>query len=587
DNWMLGWTGLETYKYLGSKQQGGGKVVVDQNANCEVDSLESGFDGFILSFRGADDTLFTQTNANGEYTISLDSGEYVVHLDLPNEYWSICDNDLLLNVQDTSLVEYPNFVLQAAQSCPFLTVDVSTPFLRRCFDNTYQINYCNSGTIPAADAEVQLLLDSSFTFVESSLPFSVADGLLYTFPVGDLDVGECGRFYLTINLSCEAFLGQSHCLEAVISPNTPCSPPTPSARIDITGGCENGNIEFSVENVGELDMNAPSELIVIEDDVMFLTQPFQLEQTAALPVMVIPEGKTIRIQTLRIPDDPTKGVVSRTIEGCGTNGELDPPYSTGFVNQFPLDEYEDHVAVDCRANQGAFDPNDKRAFPAGYGEEHAITPETELEYLIRFQNTGTDTAFTVLVHDTLSSYLDPTTIEVGAASHDFEWKLMDRLLVFHFADIMLPDSNVNEPASHGFVQFKIKPYVDTPLKTVIPNEAAIYFDFNEPILTPTIFHTLDRNFIVIPNINSTEEVELSRFRFYPSPIRQEAILELEDRSLSNGQFRLINAWGQVVIQDTFIGQRYQFHRMNLSTGLYFFQVFEDGNLFISGQLIIQ
>nr|MBX2873253.1 T9SS C-terminal target domain-containing protein [Saprospiraceae bacterium] len=47
DNWMLGWTGLETYKYLGSKQQGGGKVVVDQNANCEVDSLESGFDGFI------------------------------------------------------------------------------------------------------------------------------------------------------------------------------------------------------------------------------------------------------------------------------------------------------------------------------------------------------------------------------------------------------------------------------------------------------------------------------------------------------------------------------------------------------------
>lgn len=587
NNWMLGWTGLEAYKHIGSKQQGGGKVVIDQNGNCEADSLETGFDGFILSFQGAEDTLFTQTNSTGQYNISLDSGEYIVHVDLPNAYWTVCDNDQLLNVQDTGLIDYPNFVLQPTEDCPFLTVDVSTPFLRRCFDNTYQINYCNSGTVPAADAEVQLLLDSSFTFVESSIPFSAEDGLLYTFPVGDIAVGECGKFYLTINLSCEAFLGQSHCLEAVISPNTPCNSPTPSARIDITGDCENGSIEFSVENVGELDMNAPSELIVIEDDVMFLTRPFQLEQTAALPVMVIPEGKTIRIQTLRIPDDPTQGVVSRTIEGCGTNGELDPPYSTGFVNQFPLDEYEDHVAVDCRANQGAFDPNDKRAFPAGYGEEHAITPETRLEYLIRFQNTGTDTAFTVLVHDTLSPYLDPTTIEVGAASHEFEWKLTDRLLVFHFADIMLPDSNVNEPASHGFIQFKIKPQSDAPLKTVIPNEAAIYFDFNEPILTPTIFHTLDRNFIVTPNISSTTEIESPKFRFYPSPIRQEAVLELEEKSLSNGQFRLINAWGQVIIQDTFIGKQYQFHRMDLSRGLYFFQVYEDGKPFISGQLVIQ
>mgnify|MGYP000427203958 CR=1 FL=1 len=587
NNWMAGWTGLEHYKYLGSKQQGDGQVVIDQNGNCEIDPLEGGFEGFILSFQGAEDTLFTQTDAIGRYSISLDTGEYIVHLDQPNEYWSLCDNDFPLNIRDTGIIEYPNFVLQAAEECPFLTIDISTPFLRRCFDNTYKITYCNSGTILASNAEVQLTLDSLFTFVESSIPFSAEDGLLYTFPIGDLGVGECGQFSITINLSCDAFLGQSHCLEAVISPNTPCGPATPSARIDINGSCENGNIEFSVENVGELGMDAPSQLIVIEDDVMFLTQPFQLEQTAALPVMVIPEGKTIRIQTERIPGDPSKGIVSRTIEGCGTNGETDPPYSTGFVNQFPMDEYEDHVAVDCRANQGAFDPNDKRAFPAGYGTNYAITPETQLEYLIRFQNTGTDTAFTVLVHDTLSQHLDPTSIEIGASSHDFEWKLQDRLLSFHFADIMLPDSNTNEPASHGFVQFKIKPYVDSPLKTVIPNQASIYFDFNEPIITPAIFHTLDRNFIVVPNISSVDEVEMARFRLYPSPMNERAILELEEQNLRQGQFRLLNALGQVVIEDSFVGQQYQFHRKNLGPGQYFFQVFEKGKIFISGQLIIQ
>ncbi|MCB0556652.1 MAG: hypothetical protein KDD02_24110, partial [Phaeodactylibacter sp.] len=63
--------------------------------------------------------------------------------------------------------------------------------------------------------------------------------------------------------------------------------------------------------------------------------------------------------------------------------------------------------------------NDKQGFPRGYGDEHYIYPGTDLEYLVRFQNTGNDTAFLVVIRDTLSEFLDIATVRPGAASHPY------------------------------------------------------------------------------------------------------------------------------------------------------------------------
>src|SRR5690606_8518432 len=101
-----------------------------------------------------------------------------------------------------------------------------------------------------------------------------------------------------------------------------------------------------------------------------------------------------------------------------------------------------------------------------------------IDYTIRFQNTGTDTAFNVLITDTLPAYLDPGSFVVGAASHNFTWELRDAgTLKFSFPDILLPDSNANEAASHGFVSFRIKPREPVLPGTMIENFANIYFDF--------------------------------------------------------------------------------------------------------------
>jgi uncharacterized repeat protein (TIGR01451 family) len=43
-----------------------------------------------------------------------------------------------------------------------------------------------------------------------------------------------------------------------------------------------------------------------------------------------------------------------------------------------------------------------------------------LVYLVRFQNTGTDTAFSVTVRDTLDAKLDWNTIQMIGASHAYD-----------------------------------------------------------------------------------------------------------------------------------------------------------------------
>ncbi|MEM7161910.1 MAG: T9SS type A sorting domain-containing protein [Bacteroidota bacterium] len=144
----------------------------------------------------------------------------------------------------------------------------------------------------------------------------------------------------------------------------------------------------------------------------------------------------------------------------------------------------------------AYDPNDKQVFPIGEYETHVIPNDTTLEYFIRFQNTGNFPAQNIWVRDTLDPNLDLTTFSFKAASHNVNTILYpeSRMLEFYFPDIMLADSVNNEPESHGFVSFTIKPKEELMEATLIKNKAEIYFDFNAPIVTNEVFNTITHCF---------------------------------------------------------------------------------------------
>lgn len=141
----------------------------------------------------------------------------------------------------------------------------------------------------------------------------------------------------------------------------------------------------------------------------------------------------------------------------------------------------------------SYDPNDKQVSPAGYGAFGAVDIETDhLDYTIRFQNTGSAPAYSVMLRDQLSDHFDLDRLEVLAYSHLPSQILLEpgRELVIRFDNISLPDSATSQLESHGFIKFRIGLLPGLADGTLIPNEAEIYFDLNQPVLTNTTSSTL-------------------------------------------------------------------------------------------------
>jgi Leucine-rich repeat (LRR) protein len=145
--------------------------------------------------------------------------------------------------------------------------------------------------------------------------------------------------------------------------------------------------------------------------------------------------------------------------------------------------YNNNLLSQCFTVVGSFDPNDKTAFPNSTLD---ISGDRWLTYLIRFQNTGTASAEHIFITDTLSASLDWSTFNLLSYSHQPLTQVYnDGLVKFSFPHINLPDSNTNEPASHGYVQYKIRAKDSLAIGSTIENTANIFFDFNAPVITNT------------------------------------------------------------------------------------------------------
>jgi len=169
--------------------------------------------------------------------------------------------------------------------------------------------------------------------------------------------------------------------------------------------------------------------------------------------------------------------------------------SEGFI--FALNEDGDTLTQSKFVHNSeitcAYDPNDKLVTPEGVQEEgYTLFTDSLFQYTVRFQNTGNDTAFNIIVRDTLDTDFDWSTFEITASSHEMRSVFYEETgeVEFIFEDIYLPDSNVNEMASHGFLKYEIMPKENLPENTVLENTAGIFFDFNPPIITNTTQNTL-------------------------------------------------------------------------------------------------
>ncbi len=139
----------------------------------------------------------------------------------------------------------------------------------------------------------------------------------------------------------------------------------------------------------------------------------------------------------------------------------------------------------------AYDPNDKQVSPAGMTSQGYVENATTLTYTVRFQNTGNAAAQNVVIEDQLSEYLNLSTLEIIAWSHDLYAEIDEnRRMRVTFPGIMLPDSLSDPVGSQGFVTYRVVPNADLVPGTMIQNTGEIYFDLNPAIITNTTLNTI-------------------------------------------------------------------------------------------------
>lgn len=256
------------------------------------------------------------------------------------------------------------------------------------------------------------------------------------------------------------------------------------------------------------------------------------------------------------------------------NTSLGSTFNTCWWIQTSAPDFYPQNNVGCyqRLVTGSFDPNDKSVSPVGVGANGGIlASETDLTYLIRFQNTGNGPAHFIVVRDSLSPNLDVSTLQMLSASHSYSLQILEsNVLKWRFDNIMLPDSGSNEPGSHGYIQYRIKRTNNNAIGTEIKNTAYIYFDFNEPVITNTTLNT-----IIIPTSVSTINKEDHNWLVYPNP--NNGVLYITNTAQENKEteIQIMNAIGDVIYYDAISQKTKTLDLSKYSNGVYFIKLTSD------------
>lgn len=225
----------------------------------------------------------------------------------------------------------------------------------------------------------------------------------------------------------------------------------------------------------------------------------------------------------------------------------------------------------CIPVVASFDPNIKNVQPQGTGNEGFIPDTTnELTYTIHFQNTGTADAINISVLDSLEAHVIPSSLRILDASHAMspQW-VSSNVVKFKFNNIHLPDSNTNEPASHGFVTFKINMEQGLAPGTEVKNRAYIYFDNNPAVMTNYALNTIE-----FGSTTRIESFSKNRLTVYPNPTN--GIVYFSTDNIVQ-KLQVLDLDGRILFSQNQLSN-YSLDMSGFPNGVYFLRFFENGGV---------
>lgn len=550
-----------------------GNVFKDNNLDCSLNTDENGLKALKVQATDLDfgTHWFETTDSAGNYLFKVPIGSYLVEPLEPGYapgYWEACLPLTATLATQGDSIGLDSMGLKPVVECPFVQLDIGAGLFRPCLPVALHIQVLNAGTISADSVIVFLELDSLLTYDSSSLAPIAQVGQQLWFQLDTLDDLATTAFQVWATVSCDAMLEQVLCVNGHVWPDSICNQNAlawDGSDLRVQAYCEGDSVRFQVSNQGAGNMSEVAQLYIIEDYIILHSLPLQLDAGIDTIITVAnPNGQTYYAKIRQTEGYFGYPVAADGVEFCNGQG------ATGMLMQYPLFNggiFDDQFCSEVRT---AYDPNDKRGFPLGYGDQHYIDRGVPIEYMIRFQNTGNDTAFLVVLRDSLPATLDVPTLRMGSSSHPYTWDLDGQnILSCRFANILLPDSTTNEAASHGYVMFSILPLADLPAGTQVENRAGIYFDFNAVVLTEYASHTVDSNFISVAVQTPQTEPLMS---VWPNPAKGQVLLDMPSDVIFPGRLKLYNAYGRLVRQETVAGNKHQLTRGSLPAGIYILEL---------------
>lgn len=547
-----------------------GRVSFDSNNDC-TDNIDLPSSGYIVKAYDANNQAvglaYTQPNGNYAMGVSTQFNPTEVRIEpLPYPFEEGCapynQQITIAPNAENVILDQVNFSYTYAELCTQFEIEYVALLYRRCFSEYNHVKIKNAGSLNIGINDFTLTYPNEFVYpLLSNVPFENVGNNEYLFHPPALELFQEFIVHVLDTVQCELELDAEICVDAQMTTQNTCGDSL-NEELNIAMHIDSATNQIILENIGLVNM---SNSLLLKVYNFYPNQTPELEFSSTQFIQ-LNAGESNAVSTY------SPLVLATLID---LNSQLDN-IQVGNVPGYALSDtvvYDPSAGFDhaCGVVIGAYDPNDKLGFPAGLGELNRIEPEQMIQYRIRFQNTGSDTAFTVLIRDTLTSYLDPYSIVPGASSHPYTFYLDENRVRFLFNNINLLPEEANEAESIGFVDFKIKQKPNNPVSYNIDNQAAIYFDFNEPIYTPV------HRYSIYPLPLSTNSVVQERIEIFPNP--STGMINIgwkKEWNPFNKQVRILDLEGRII--RTFENQDLM-HPINcgdLAKGCYFIEVLVNG-----------
>ena len=263
----------------------------------------------------------------------------------------------------------------------------------------------------------------------------------------------------------------------------------------------------------------------------------QTGQTMSLLIPALAPQETITKQYTVVIDTATNGIgdTLQTVASIVVPNDADLTDNMDTLTQWVM---------------GAIDPNDKQA-----SDEIIEIGTNSIDYHIRFQNTGNDTAYKVVVTDSLDLSNPITSVIINSASHPFTFQVVGNMLVWEFDNILLPDSATDEAASQGYINFTANLNPNLGIGDTVKNNADIYFDFQHPIRTNTAKTTVIQTFRINEHDHALREVLV-----YPNPAHSQIKVDL--KKPNSAKLSLHDITGRLMMEK--VSGHAQIHMLDVS-----------------------